>query len=59
MKRASYRAAVQWIAFNDEPGDKNLESIAGYISTLLVVDIFDVKADKVAKDILRQRKKAK
>ncbi len=69
MKRASYREAVRWIAYNDNPGDdmptspdpddeanvEILERISGYISTLLVVDLCDVARDRVARDIFRAR----
>lgn len=55
MKRASYREAVRWIAVNDEPTDTDSDSIAGYISTLLIADIFDVEPSKVANDVLRER----
>lgn len=57
MKRASYREAVQWIAHNDESYDTDTDSIAGYISTLLIADIFDVEPSKVANDVLRERNK--
>jgi hypothetical protein len=57
MKRASYREAVRWIAFNDEPSETDAESIEGYISTLLIADIFDVDPSKVAKDVLKERNK--
>jgi hypothetical protein len=55
MKRASYREAVAWIADNDEPGDHEVASIAGYISTLLVADLFRLPPVRVAADILRKR----
>jgi len=40
MTRPSYRAAVRWIAGNDEPEDLDPESVAEYISTSLVADLF-------------------
>lgn len=58
MKRASYWAAVAWIADNDNPGDDEpIDAIAGYMTTLLVADLFGIEADKVATDIWAQRQK--
>ena len=57
MKRASYRVGVYWIAINDEPLDGDPASVAGYISTLLLADLFGVDPQRVAKDVLRQRQK--
>lgn len=55
MKRARYREGVSWIANNDEPGEKSLESVAGQVSTLLLADLFDLRPEKVARDVLRER----
>lgn len=55
MKRPSYRHAVQWIGDNDEPEDTDTESIAGYISTLLAADLFDVDPSRVANDVRKYR----
>lgn len=57
MKRASYRDGVAWIANNDEPGEEDPEVIRGFISTLLLADIFGVPEEKVAADIVKARKK--
>ena len=57
MRRASYRAAVAWIAENDEAGDDTVE-IAEMISTLLVADIFGVTPERVASDVVRYRRRA-
>ena len=59
MRRASYRAGVEWIAANDEPLGLDPESIAGYISTMLLADLFGVEPARVATDILRKRVAAK
>jgi hypothetical protein len=57
MKRASYRKAVEWIALNDETAvSEDVDTIAGYISTLLAADLFDIEPERVAKDVLRYRK---
>jgi len=55
MKRASYREAVQWIADNDEPEDRDVEAIAGYVSTLLIADLFDVEPERIARDVAKYR----
>ena len=58
MKRASYRHAVSWIAVNDAPGDELDElELAGFISVLLVADVFAVEAERVAGDVLRVRRR--
>ena len=58
MKRASYREACAWIALNDDAatGDSE-ETISGYISTLLIADLFAVEPERVARDIARARRR--
>ena len=49
-KRATLGAAVLWIAQNDAPGDKEKPSeLAGYISVVLVADLFGKSAADVAR----------
>lgn len=55
VKRASYRHGVSWIALNDDPDDLDVESVAGYISTSLVADLFDKDPLDVARDVVRYR----
>lgn len=57
MKRASYRTGVEWIAHNDEPEDTDVENVAGYISTLLLADLFREDPAVVADHIVRLREK--
>lgn len=60
MKRASYRQGVEYIALNDNDGGSDrleVDSIAGYISTVLLADLFDVLPERVARDIIRYRLK--
>ncbi len=68
-KRASYREGVEWIALNDNAGGDSpktcgrdgeaqrvmRENIAGYVSTLLLADLFGADPLKVAGDIFRVR----
>ena len=61
MKRASYRDAVAWIAYNDGEGDYDARSVAyvqGMISTLLVADLFGVEPERVARDVVRLRSRS-
>jgi hypothetical protein len=52
---ARYADAIEWVAYNDEPDDDDASSIAEYITTALVADVFGKDADAVAHDIARQR----
>lgn len=60
MKRASYRDAIDYIAMNDDPGDPealNEEVVAGYVTVQLVCCIFGVESERVARDVVRYRKR--
>ena len=57
MKRASYRHGIAWIAENDEPEDFDECVVARQISVVLVADLFDVDPDRVARDVVRFRKR--
>jgi hypothetical protein len=57
MKRASYRAAVRWIALNDESIEREHGVVAGLASVVLVADLFDVETDRVAREVLALRSK--
>jgi hypothetical protein len=58
MKRASYREACEWIAANDNAGNgDDEEAVAGYVSTLLVADLFGVEPGRVGRDVMRRRKR--
>jgi hypothetical protein len=52
---ANYTYGVWWIARNDEPLDTDVESVASYISTLLLADLFGKKPSDVAFDIVSLR----
>lgn len=59
MKRASFREGVAWIALNDSAADQaSVEDIAGWVSTLLLADLFQVEPLRVAKAVQRLRQKA-
>jgi hypothetical protein len=55
MKRPGYREAVRWIAANDEPTDLDAFNVAGYLTTVLVADLFGVDAERVAGDVVKLR----
>lgn len=57
MARASYRAAVRWIAINDEPGELDPDALQWAVTTLLIADIFGKEPLDVAKAIVRIRRK--
>lgn len=55
MKKG-YKFAIAWIALNDSPGDnENAETMAGYVSVLLVADLFGKDQNQVAKDVFQYR----
>jgi hypothetical protein len=57
MKRASYRAAIRFIAMNDSAGDDlTVEDCGSLVTAVLVAEIFDVDSDTVGKDIDRKRR---
>lgn len=53
----SYRAGIEWIAYNDEPEDLDVESVREYISTLLLAAVFDKDPIDVARAVVRAREK--
>ena len=61
MRREGYKFGVRWIAENDDPGSpdaQNVEVVAGYVSTLLLADLFHKEPAEVAKDIVRWRNRS-
>ena len=60
VKRASYKAAIAWVAENDSAADADsLDPVAvsELITAQLVADIFGVPDEKVGRDVVRYRKK--
>jgi len=54
--KPSYRFGIRWIARNDNAGDNDdVETIAGYISVLLLADLFGKDPGTVAKDVIKFR----
>lgn len=54
-KRRSYSFGVEWIAFNDDPQTTDVDEIRGYVSTLLLADLFSKDPWDVARDIAKVR----
>ena len=60
MKRASYREGIAFIALNDDPGDANAldeKWVRGYVTVVLMSELFGVETDRVARDVVRYRRK--
>lgn len=56
MKRPSLKAAVEWIAHNDEPSEMDEDVMSGFPSVALIADLFGIEAIKVAQKVIRKRK---
>lgn len=57
-KCQGYRFGVMWIGENDNPGDNHCSTeLAGYISVMLLADLFDCCPEQVAEDVVRYRLK--
>lgn len=60
MKRPCYMEAIEWIAYNDGPGDADATDVgrlSGTISVALVADMFGIDQDSVARAVVRYRLK--
>jgi hypothetical protein len=58
MKRASYKTAVEWMAYNDDTTWLDEDEPIISVSAALVRDIFEVDDAKLFKDLRRIRKHA-
>lgn len=61
MKRnsATYKKAVHWIAYNDEPTELDRDVVALSISVALIADVFGVHEVDVANDVIDVRSNLK
>lgn len=57
MKRASYRDGIDFIACNDEALEMDPEVVAGLATVVMLASLFGVEPERVAKDVVRLRKK--
>lgn len=56
MRRVPYSAAVYWVAHNDNAGaGDSRATIAGYLTTGLVADLWNISAEQVAQDVATER----
>lgn len=51
MKRASYREAIAWLAFNDDTHWLHDADPIESVSTALVADLFGVDVERVTRDL--------
>jgi hypothetical protein len=58
-QRRTYREAIEWIAYNDEPTLLDRMQISELISVCLVSDVFGVEPINVAMDIIHIRNRFK
>lgn len=49
------RKACEWIAFNDEPTDLDVESVSGIISVVFAADIYGKTAKEIAERVVAIR----
>jgi hypothetical protein len=50
------REAVEWIVLNDSPGDDDPpEELAGFVSVVLVADLFGKEPIDIARRVYKQR----
>jgi hypothetical protein len=62
VKPRGYRFGVYWIAFNDGDGDPDAldpDQVAGMLTVGLLADLFSVSLERVAADVIKQRKKGR
>jgi hypothetical protein len=53
-----FNDACRWIAKNDAPGDDHdVETLAGYLTVVLVADVFGSTPEDVASIVYRMREK--
>lgn len=57
MKRASYREAIKWMAYNDDTEWVEDDVPIPSVTAALIADLFDVSAETVTTDLLRQMTK--
>lgn len=54
-KRPTYFFGVAWIAENDEAACMDADAVKGFVSTLLLADLFGADPYRVAVDVVRYR----
>jgi len=54
---AAYNRAIEFIAFNDEPGESDFEVLTGYISVMCAAEILQVTLERIVTDVLDMRRR--
>jgi len=52
-----YQKGIELIALNDETASTEIDLISGLFSVALLADIFSIKLEDVAKDVLKYRER--
>ena len=55
-KSKKYLKGIEWIAFNDEPEEFDLEIISSMLTVVLLSEVFNISPEDIAQDILKYRK---
>jgi hypothetical protein len=57
MTRPTLKAAIEWIALNDETAERaDEEAVASFISTMLVADVFNTTPELIAARVIKLRR---
>jgi hypothetical protein len=54
-RKTMYREAVEWIAFNDDETETDIEAIRQQMTVVLVADVFHLVPGVVAREVIRLR----
>lgn len=55
--KTKYERAVSWIAYNDEPDDREETWVADMISVACIADVFQKDPMQVAQDVVAYRER--
>jgi len=51
-----YRAAIEWIALNDEDAEMDSEIVEQQLTVVMTADVFGVGENQVARDVIARRR---
>jgi hypothetical protein len=54
-RKTMYREAIEWIAFNDDEAETDIEVIRQQQTVVLVADIFHMVPGVIAREVIRLR----
>ncbi len=55
MIKPTYKSAIEWVAFNDDVEQTDVDVISEQMTVVFISDIFGVDTSKIARDILELR----